>query len=127
MVEVFFGMDWKEWVFLLAALCVLLLIVLACLIIYHRHMIRYKNRGIVKQIFARDRCEEELMKLSNANVMLYEMLQQSEAKAQAKQPELPKLPELYLLATQKPFTPLCAKDCINDGSFKIFPLRTVEE
>ena len=120
MVEIFFGMDWKDWVVFLAALCVLLLIVLACLIIYHRYMITYKNRGIVKQIFARDKCEEELKKLSSANVRLYERLQQNEVKASTK------IPELYLLATEKPLSPSFAEVNIKDSDFKIFSLRAVE-
>ena len=123
MIEIFFGMDWKDLFFFLAALCVLLLIVLACFIIYHRYMITYKNRGIVKQIYARDKCEEELRKLASANARLYERLQQKEVKSQA----TANMPELYLIASDKPLSASFSKENIIDGNFKIIPLRSAEE
>ena len=113
MVDIFFG---TGWVGLLATICVILLIVVAGLLVYHRRMIRYKNRGIYNQIRERSKCEEQLNKALIVNLDMHERLQQTEAIE----------PELYLLATKKPITASFTKNYIKDNSFKIYSLRTVE-
>ena len=112
----FFG-DAK-WIYILSATCGLLLMVVFILIIYHKRMIRYKNKGIVMQIFARDKCEGKLQQVSSENTRLYKRLKQVQAAA--------KMPELYLLATEKPISASFTEEHITDGSFKIFPLRSEE-
>ena len=115
--ELFFG-DAK-WIYILSATSGLLLIVVVCLIIYHKRMIRYKNNGIVKQIFERDKCVGQLQQVSSENTRLYKRLKQVQTAAN--------MPELYLLATEKPISTLFAEENLINGSLKIFPLRTAEE
>ena len=113
MVDIFFSTGWSVF---LATICVILLIVVAVLVVYHRHVIRRKNKGIYNQIRERSKCEEQLNKAIIVNLDMHERLQQTEANE----------PELYLLATKKPITASFAKDYIKDSSLKVYALRTVE-
>ena len=52
--------DYKNWLLILSALTALMLIIVAYLLVHIRNVITYKNRGIVKQILAKDKCEKAL-------------------------------------------------------------------
>ena len=109
-----------RWIFSLSVACCLLVLFIVWLVFRYNIVVLDKNLGLFKQINEQYRLEIELRKAKTDILNLRKRLQQNEVQAAAN------MPELYLLATEKPLSASFAEENLINGSLKIFPLREVE-